>query len=610
MNLQHKTYLIIIVLIASVFVSGCKKDISNSPEIPTEDKTLEELIIPQEFDYETSKTVSIAFQDALKAGGTAKYDIYIYNDETQTETVTYTDEGGNVITDEVEIFDEFNDRIASRVSSTGNFNLIVTLPQYIDQLYVIKNELGVISSEIIQINNKSAAYNGNRLKSLNEDPVDMLYGVNGAGNLFTVNPVTGEMVVIDNLLQGSWTCAIDMINRKLYTIGKSNPYPLYSYDLDTQEFNIIKNLGMGGPRLDYSVENGLLYFSTGNKLYTIDPTSGDVLTEQRIDGIHNTNGGDLKFDDDGTLYLASFSGLYRLEFGDGNIQAIRISGEDLPFTPTSMTIDSNGELWLATNDSQGKLVVMDKVTGGWQYRFEPYEIAINDLTTLPLDVSLIPEEDDDGDGIINFYDEYPEDADKAYDTYTPSIYGIGSLAFEDLWPAKGDYDFNDLVVNYQFITVSNSNDEVVEIKCNFTVKNIGASFQSGFGLELPFSKDLIESVSGFNHTSGNINIDGKGLEDGQDNPVIIVFDNAFDNDGQQLTVIISLVNPTGPEIIGVPPFNPFIFRTDNRGQEIHLPDHTPTNLVDETLFGTVQDDSNITESRYYKTTSNLPWAIH
>jgi LruC domain-containing protein len=439
----------------------------------------------------------------------------------------------------------------------------------------------------------------------------MLYGVNGSGDLFTVNPVTGEMVVIDALMQGSWTCAIDRINRNLYTIGKSSPYPLYRYSLDTEEFTLITNLGMGGPRLEYSVESGLLYFSRQDKLYTIDATNGDVLTQQKIVGIHNTGGGDLKFDDtDGELYLCSFSGLYRLEFGEGDIQAIRISAEDLPFSPTSMTIDSNSELWLATSESNGRLVVMDKVTGGWEYRFDAYDIAINDLTTLPLDVSLIPEEDDDGDGIINFYDEYPEDNEKAYDTYTPSIYGVGTLAFEDLWPAKGDYDFNDLVVNYQFITVSNSSDMVVEVQCNFTVRNIGASIRSGFGLELPFSADLIESVSGFNLTTGNIILDGKGLEANQENTVIIVFDDAFDNQGNELKIVIDFINPIDPNLMGTPPFNPFIFYSNNRGREIHLPNQPPTSLVDDSYFGFDDDDSDAASGRYYKTVSNLPWAIH
>ncbi len=32
----------------------------------------------------------------------------------------------------------------------------------------------------------------------------------------------------------------------------------------------------------------------------------------------------------------------------------------------------------------------------------------------------------------------------------PSEQFTGTLAYEDLWPGKGDYDFNDLVVDYDF----------------------------------------------------------------------------------------------------------------------------------------------------------------
>jgi hypothetical protein len=42
---------------------------------------------------------------------------------------------------------------------------------------------------------------------------------------------------------------------------------------------------------------------------------------------------------------------------------------------------------------------------------------------------------------------------------TSFIYG--TLAYEDLWPSKGDYDFNDLVVDYDFNIVKN-NQEVAQ----------------------------------------------------------------------------------------------------------------------------------------------------
>ncbi len=57
--------------------------------------------------------------------------------------------------------------------------------------------------------------------------------------------------------------------------------------------------------------------------------------------------------------------------------------------------------------------------------------------------------DADGDGVPNDEDDYPNDGDRAFDNYYPAN-GPGTLAYEDLWPGKGDYDFNDLVLDYRF----------------------------------------------------------------------------------------------------------------------------------------------------------------
>lgn len=600
--------IIAIVLVLFVFTS-CKKD--DAQESAVEEKTLDELVIPEGFTFETCTEVTIQFQDQLKSGGTARYDIFLHSGQVFNDTVTYIDESGEEITEIILNYDEANDLIASKVTETGLFELIVSIPDYITELFVIKNELGVFTSEYIQINGKSASYNYNH-KSTNDDPADILYGVNGDKDLFTINPVTGESIIIDQLEMGSWTCAVDYINNKLYSIGRSSPYPLYAYDLETQVSSIIGNLGMGGPRLEYNHNDGLLYFSTTNKFYAIDPNTGNVLTQKTIEDLDNTSGGDIKVDDDGKWYIATFGGLYWLEFKDDRIIAHKISADNLPFTPTSMTIDSNGELWIADNSAQSQLIVMDKVTGGWEYRFSPFDHKINDLSTFPLDINTIPQTDTDADGIIDYYDEYPDDSEKAYNTYTPSLYGVGSLIFEDKWPFKGDYDFNDLVLYYNFIAVMNSQDQVVELRAEFKVEHVGASFSNGFGLELPFHPGLITSVTGYNITAGLVNIDQKGLEEGHaaDKAVIIVFDDANANKYQTLNLVIELTGPQEPSLIGVAPFNPFIFADSDRGREVHLINLPPTDLADNSFFQTQDDASVPSQGQYYRTVTRLPWAIN
>ena len=44
--------------------------------------------------------------------------------------------------------------------------------------------------------------------------------------------------------------------------------------------------------------------------------------------------------------------------------------------------------------------------------------------------------------------------------------------------------------------------------------------------------------------------------------------------------------------------------------EVHLADHAPTSLANIGLFGTGSDNSNPATGRYYKSSSNLPWALN
>lgn len=239
--------------------------------------------------------------------------------------------------------------------------------------------------------------------------------------------------------------------------------------------------------------------------------------------------------------------------------------------------------------------------------------------------------DTDGDGVDDGDDDYPDDPDRAFDNYFPAS-GPGTLAYEDLWPGKGDYDFNDLVLDYRFKTVTNSSNKIVETYGTFTIKAFGATLENGFGFQLPNSNinssDI--TVTGYDLQEGYITLGSNGLEEGQSNPTIIVYDNAFnimEHPGTGIGVNTELSAPyVTPETLtiyidyadntytlaqlDIGNFNPFIIIDLERGKEVHLPDYTPTDLADGNYFGTYEDDSNPATGRYYKTENNLPWAIN
>ena len=240
--------------------------------------------------------------------------------------------------------------------------------------------------------------------------------------------------------------------------------------------------------------------------------------------------------------------------------------------------------------------------------------------------------DTDNDGIPDDEDDYPNDQTRAFDNNYPAE-ETGTLAYEDLWPSKADYDFNDLVVDYQFLTVTNASNKIVETIGTFVIRAIGASTENGFGFQLAnsniASSDII-AVSGYNLQEGYINIAANGIEEGQTIPTIIVFDNAFNitpHPGSGIGVNTSIGSPyVEPntvtihitytpdtytlEDLDMPNFNPFLIKSMERGIEVHLPNYEPTDLVDESNFGTFDDDSNLATGKYYKTENNLPWAIN
>jgi len=598
-----------------LFIS-CNKE-KNPAEKEHLVNSMSDLKLNENFNFETSKRVTVTFTDNKQLRGSqVKYDIYLYSSIENSKTVTYVSEGGESVQATVPIFDMQNNKIASIITKETSFDLDLVIPNCYHQLYVVRNEMGLYSSYIIDIYKNRATYKRNVNRSITErDTVDIFYAVNSLSEVLTINQSTGEIAKVTNIPNGdgSWACAIDPLAKKLYTISFVGNKNLYAYDIERQTWETI-GVGIMGPRLGYNVNDGMLYFSTSKYVYVIDPKNANIIASYTINGLQTLSGGDLTFSADGTMYISSTTGLYRCEFGDGNvINATWISSESLPNYPNSLTFETAGQLWWATNytvsNTHGRIFIMDTATGAWEDRFSPYEYYIHDLATLPYDANTISDVDSDGDGVSDFYDEFPNDGSIASSTYTPSMFGWGTYAFEDLWPYTGDYDFNDLVVNYRYTNVLNAEGLLVKTILKFDVKNVGGSYKNGFGIELNMDESKISTVTGYNLTEGIVNLNSKGLELNQDKPVVIVFDNAWKNYNANsiLELTIEYTEPINPNNFGN--LNPFIFIDEERGREVHMSNKKPTSLADRNLLSTGNDKSNFSKAIYYKNENNLPWAI-
>ena len=228
---------------------------------------------------------------------------------------------------------------------------------------------------------------------------------------------------------------------------------------------------------------------------------------------------------------------------------------------------------------------------------------------------IVPPKDSDNDGVWDVNDQFPLDADKAYITYFPSQNTKATLAFEDNWPSKGDYDMNDLVVNYRYSFVSNAANKVVEMTGTFSAVAAWTTNESGFGIQFPFAPELISDVSGQKLTGNYIIQNPNGTEAGQQKAVVIPFDNQADLIINQTKIIdsavvkISFAQPVDFATLGNIPFNPFLISKKERGLEAHLPGGLPTDKANKQLFGTENDRTNPASNKYYLSEDNWPWAI-
>ena len=240
----------------------------------------------------------------------------------------------------------------------------------------------------------------------------------------------------------------------------------------------------------------------------------------------------------------------------------------------------------------------------------------------------LPGDDGDGDGVADNVDLYPDDPARAFEVYTPARGTFGTLAYEDMWPRTSDYDFNDLVVDYSFVEVLNSANQIKDIRARLRVRALGSSQDHGFALHLPrVDPALVEAVAG--QVLGDndyVQLASNGTEAGLSTAVVPAFTSGFGlfatnrgiintdeakdylSPGEQV-ITITLREPQYREAVGVPPYDPFLLRSRDRGREIHLAGHAPTPAADVSSFNTFDDASDVAAGRFYVDENNLPWAL-
>ena len=229
-------------------------------------------------------------------------------------------------------------------------------------------------------------------------------------------------------------------------------------------------------------------------------------------------------------------------------------------------------------------------------------------------------------------DPDPEDPEKP-DVEDKTVY---TYAFEDQWPAYGDFDMNDIVVSIDKMTTTNDNKKL-SIKGH--IRAVGSSRKTGVGIQF-----LNVSSSGVT-LAGKVQNGTPVFESGQNNPVVIISINAhkhcnpniadddfsfyntipsagsqYNGNGAEFEIIMTF--PTAEEAtkaMNIKNLDVFIISKEAQGNigrtEVHMANYAPTNLGTTALFGMSNDASanntmlNVSKKGYYISTEGLAWGI-
>ncbi len=605
LSISRISSLILITLITISF--GCTKS-----NLPVDITDINDLVVPQSFNYETAGDLELSITDDEDM---VTYQVYSYTSDEEPEVI-YIEE------DTIIMISNSNQLLTQGIIKNGQWTTKLNVPSHQKFIYLRRYADGAYSGEILEITGKTLSYNhtgGMKMKSGQSE--DIIYTLNKEGNLGYFSTSDYTYHDMGKLKQGSRAIAVDKANNVIYYCG--NNKQLIEYNISTGAVRDIMKLSLNYSGMDYRSDEGLIYCTYKRYTYTVDPFSGKYISKYKTDGHSERTQNDICFAPDETLYMAGLK-LYSVKItGEKNKYSTILN----PLSPTmeAAVYGSDGYIYAA---SKKEVYKINPANGDKEYLF--------DLPTDSDDFGIMVQDaqqanpDADGDGVPDATDEYPDDASRAFITWYPGENSFGTLAYEDLWPSRGDYDFNDMVIDYKFKQIKNADNLIVAIGVNFTLRAIGGSVNNGFGFQLDLDPELVsEVVSDYSFSSSDLSIASNGLENAQELATVIVFANGFkvlphpgSGVGVNTNVNNSFVEPANINIeiklnqaisaddIDQPPYNPFIFRTDERGREIHLPGYAPTDLADDSYFGTGNDATDIQAEYYYKTKFGLPWGMN
>lgn len=631
MNRNLRNYFALGFAGAILFLSACRKE-TKTPVDPAGNNA--SVIVPEGFDFSTTKEVTVRVSISDNAGKPLKGVRVRLMDKSPQN-------GGTVF-------------FTGTADETGLFESAIRVPSYINEILVNTDYIGLSENVIVPVKNNrvEVTYRGGntteQFRSADTDKISgqdfSFFGKAGLnfrylGGYTTLGVPTYLEPVRDNITS-SFLADLNYSLPSTYSVPVYNPSfldPAYLHDLVVDQ---LSDVWITFVHEGAGLTNTLCYYTynVNNPPATVNDI--DTITVVFPNVSYLNSGGGLVTGDKvkiGRFPANTVIGFVLIAGGFSNGQVG--TGFQKYFTNPHLNPETDPTLkqhHVMLNDLATKRMLIgfedikrDQVACDHDFNDAVFYASSNPVQAFDTNHvnTLIPFADCDNDGVGDLYDEYKCDPSRAYNNYYPGTNIFGTLAFEDLWPAQGDYDMNDLSVGYNFNRVTNAANRVVELKARFMVRASGASFKNGFGFEMPVASSTVSNVTGHSLLSNYISLAANKTEAGQSKAVVIAFDNQYDIikrpggqyvntetgtayiTGDTVKMTVSFTTPLTTTALGLPPFNPFIIANQQRGNEIHLPNKAPTNKANTLLFGTLNDRSNPASGTYYKDQNGMPWAL-
>ncbi|MBQ4877757.1 LruC domain-containing protein [Pseudoalteromonas luteoviolacea] len=467
----------------------------------------------------------------------------------------------------------------------------------------------------------------------------MAYSVDSNGNLHRINATTGASTVLGNVGQSGTFGAVYFDVDNNFYISRNQDGHIYQVNIedpaDTQLFAYGPSSGSNdgarcatAPIIDESEDPTMDYgdapesYGTSLAENGARHVAGDLYFGDGVSAEHLPKAQD---DDDGVSFVTSIE-----------------TGYDALI---SFTLSTNGYVnawvdWNQDGEFQSSERIISELSG----------VAGENRVLIPVPVDALEGNTWARFRVSNNQDIAPtggvdngEVEDIAVSVVASSLIESSTAwqtaAFEDLWPQKGDYDFNDVVVRYRATTGQIGN-QIVQYKVEGALVAVGAGYHNAFALRF---KDIARNH--VNESQIKLTIDGveaqnSPLEANRNEAIAVIFKDTREMvpalegckffrteedciDRQRAPVPFELILPLSttysvnvatldkldPFIFAVTGYDhgPYVDSNNGRGWEVHLKNQAPTEAFDPSYLD--QGDDTSSTNGYFQTNTGLPWAM-